>query len=101
MWVLLARAEPPDAHVWPGRRALAAIDAVAWPCMVAALVALIPNTGLVGALATALCVVVASGGLWRALYINHRYRFTTFRWGRRLALLLVMGAALELAVQVA
>jgi hypothetical protein len=31
MWLLFARAPPPDAPYWPGRRWLAAVDAVAWP----------------------------------------------------------------------
>lgn len=32
MWVLFARADPPDAPYWPGRRWLAALDAVGWLC---------------------------------------------------------------------
>ena len=33
MWLLVAREPRPDAPDWPGRRLLAAIDAVAWPLM--------------------------------------------------------------------
>ncbi len=31
MWMLFARAPPPDAPYWPGRRWWAALDALAWP----------------------------------------------------------------------
>ena len=30
-WVIFARASPPDAAIWPGRRVLAFVDAVVWP----------------------------------------------------------------------
>lgn len=31
MWLLFTRAPPQDAPYWPGRRCLAAVDAVVWP----------------------------------------------------------------------
>jgi hypothetical protein len=34
--------------------------------------------------------------LHRALWVNHRYRFTTWRWGRALAALLLVGAVMKL-----
>jgi len=39
----------------------------------------------------------AFGRLHRALWNNHRYRFTTWRWGRAVAALLVLGFAMKLA----
>ena len=33
MWLLVAREPRPDAPDWPGRRLLAAVDAVIWPLM--------------------------------------------------------------------
>lgn len=33
MWLLLTRQPKPDAAYWPGRRVLAALDAVAWPAL--------------------------------------------------------------------
>jgi hypothetical protein len=31
MWILFTPAPRPDAPYWPGRRWLAALDAIAWP----------------------------------------------------------------------
>lgn len=41
---------------------------------------------------SALTVLLALGCLHRALWGNHRYRFTTWRWGRVLAAILLVGA---------
>jgi hypothetical protein len=99
MWLLFARAPPPDVHVWPGRRALAFVDAVAWPAGLAALVlsASFPS-GVAGMSAVAFCAVAAIPRAHRAVAENHRYHFTTWRWGRRLAIVLAFGYALKLAV---
>jgi len=102
MWVLIARAPPPDMHVWPGRRLLAAIDAVAWPLGWIAFVMLAPaRTGVVGPVVVALCLAAAVLRLHRAVGLNHRYRFTTWRWGRWVLLLLLVGYALKLAILLA
>ena len=99
MWVIFARAPPPDAVVWPGRRALALFDAVAWPVAWAAFVlGLRDSSGLVGLFAIALCVVSAFTRAHRAVAHNHRYHFTTWHWGRRFVCVLVFGYALKLAV---
>lgn len=99
MWLLFARLPPPDVHVWQGRRALALIDAVAWPVGVAALVLSAPFAGgLVVQFTVACCAVAALGRAYRAVVQNHRYHFTTWRWGRRLAVVLAFGYALKLAV---
>ncbi len=97
MWVLFARAPPPDAPHWPGRRWLAAIDALAWPGMASlALSGLDGSGGLVVALAMALFGVSAVRRLSTALLANHRYHFTTWRWGRVLAWVVVVGTLLKL-----
>ena len=97
MWYVIARRPLPDAAYWPGRRWLAAIDAVAWPCLIGALAAHAPRpVGIVGPVVVALAVVVAIGRLSRAVLRNERYRFTTWRWGRVIAMLLMLGIVLKL-----
>lgn len=99
MWVIFARAPPPDVQVWPGRRVLALVDAVAWPAAWAAwLLGLPVPLGLAGQFALAYCGVAALRRAIRAAVQNHRYHFTTWRWGRWLLLALAFGYALKLAV---
>ena len=99
MWLLLARQPHPDAPYWPGRRVLAAIDAVVWPLVLAAGFAQMPKPiGLVGPFVAAIALLAALGRLHRALWVNHRYRFTTWRWGRVVAALVLMGVALKLTL---
>ena len=53
MWILFMPVPRPDAPYWPGRRWLAALDAVAWPATWALVVAQAPFTmGIVGVLQT-------------------------------------------------
>jgi len=100
MWVLFARAPPPDAPYWPGRRWFAAVDAVAWPCAAWSVLSQMPSQGgLVMAFAMALLVVSAARRLFTALLINHRYHFTTWRWGRVVGGLLLIGLVLKVALQ--
>jgi hypothetical protein len=99
MWMIFARAPPPDAQVWPGRRVLALIDAVAWPAAWAAwLLGLSVPLGLAGHFALACCGIAALKRASRAIVQNHRYHFTTWRWGRWLVLGLLFGYALKMAV---
>lgn len=99
MWVLFARAPPPDAPYWPGRRWLAAVDAVAWPAAGWCALSQVPGQGgLVLAFVMALLVVSAARRLFTALLVNHRYRFTTWRWGRVLAWMVAVGALLKLGL---
>ena len=99
MWLIFARAPPPDAVVWPGRRALALVDALAWPVAWAVIVGGMPASGgLMRHFALALCAVSAITRAHRAVAHNHRYHFTTWRWGRRLVIVLAFGYALKLAV---
>lgn len=99
MWLLFARAPPPDLQVWPGRRALAFVDAVAWPAGLAALILGAPRPGgVVGICAMAFCAVAVFWRAYRAVFENHRYHFTTWRWGRRFVFVVAFGYALKLAV---
>jgi hypothetical protein len=98
MWVLFARAPLPDARVWAGRRALALLEAVVWPLGLAALILGVPfPSGMLGVSAVALCAVTVLRRAYLALFQNPRYRFTTWRWGRGLVLVLAIGCALKLA----
>ena len=97
MLVLLSRAPRADMSYWRGRRVLAACDALAWPAMVLLLIRTAPfNTGVFGLVASSLALLVAVRRLHRAVSRNHRYLFTTLRWGRALLLLLVIGAGAKL-----
>lgn len=99
MWMLFARAPPPDARYWSGRRWWAALDALAWPIgWIVAITHASFNTGLAGAVVVALAVLMAVRRFHRAVWINHRYRFTTWRWGRALGVLLLLGLVLKLAL---
>ena len=99
MLLIFAREPRADAAHWPGRHLLAALDAVLWPVLWVVLVRQVPGpAGLVGPFVTALAVLLGLGRLHRALWVNHRYRFTTWRWGKVVGALLVMGMAMKLAM---
>lgn len=99
MWLLYARAPTPDAPYWPGRRLLAAVDAVAWPVLWVLLFnhALKP-AGVVLPVVTAVALLCAIGRMHRALWANHRYRFTTWRWGRVAGAMLLVGLVLKVTM---
>ncbi|MDP1899283.1 MAG: hypothetical protein Q8K96_02360 [Rubrivivax sp.] len=97
MWLLVAREPPPDAPYWPGRRMLAAVDAAAWPLLWVLVFSHAPKpVGLAAPFVAAVALLFALSRLHRALWINHRYRFTTWRWGRIVAALLLMGMVMKL-----
>lgn len=100
MWILLPRlAPPPDASYWPGRRLLACADAVLWPLAWCVLVAQIaPRAGIVGPVMIALAALCAVRRLGRAAWLNHRYFFSTWRWGRVALCLLVVALVLKVAL---
>lgn len=98
MWLLLARNPLPDAFIWPGRRALAAVDAVLWPLICVLLLWQIPfPLGALGPTSVGVGTVIALARMRRAVWQNHRYRFAMWRWGRGLAVLLLFGVALKLS----
>ncbi|WP_428424391.1 hypothetical protein [Methylibium sp.] len=97
MWLLLARAPPADVPYWPGRRWLAAVDALAWPLLWVLVFSHAPTpVGVAGPFVAATAVLCTLGRLRRALWANHRYRFTTWRWGRIVAGLLLLGVVQKL-----
>lgn len=100
MWVFFARSPPQDAPYWPGRRWLAALDAVAWPGLVGYwLSQFAMSGGLVAALAMAMLVLAAGRRLATALHANHRYRFTTWRYCRLILWFMAIGAMLKVSTQ--
>lgn len=97
MWLLVAREPRQDAPYWPGRRLLAAVDAAVWPLLWVMVFSHVPKPiGLVGPFVAAVAILFALGRLHRALWVNHRYWFTTWRWGRIAAALLLMGVVMKL-----
>ena len=96
MWLLVVREPLPDAPYWPGRRVLAALDAAGWPILCVLLIRHAPQpVGLLGPVLTAVALLYGLGRLHRALWENHRYRFTTWRWGRMAAVLLLVGVVVK------
>lgn len=97
MWLVVAREPRPDAPYWPGRRLLVVVDAVLWPLLWVPVFSHAPKpVGIVGPFVAAVAVLCALGWVHRALWENHRYRFTTWRWGRIVAALLLMGLVMKL-----
>ena len=97
MWILFTPAPRPDAPNWLGRRWLAALDAVAWPGAWAFGVAHVPmSMGIVGTLVIAWAALSAAARLHRAVFRNERYRFTTWRWGRVLVGMVLLGLRMKL-----
>ena len=92
----IPRAVREDAAYWPGRRSLAALDAITWPVLwIVVLLHAHFDTGLVGRVAVALAIVSAVWRLHRALWRNERYRFTTYRWGLPLVTLAFVAMAMK------
>ncbi|MEO6744510.1 MAG: hypothetical protein ABIN08_08530 [Caldimonas sp.] len=99
MLMFMTFAPRPDAVTWPGRRLFAVLDALAWPALYAVLAARLPGlTGIVLGMILALCVLSALARVRRAVWRNERYRFTTSRWGKVLAVLLWIGLCVQLAM---
>ena len=99
MWILVERAPAPDAAVWPGRRSLAAIDAIAWPVAAGLLLAEVPGrAGIFLPTAMAILALLGLRRLHRAVWLNHRYRFTTWKVGGVLLALMIVGVVMKLAL---
>jgi hypothetical protein len=99
MWLLVARPPIPDAPQWRGRRWLAAVDAVAWPLLLL-LVArqALPLGGLVWPVLVMLAILAALSRLHSAVWFNHRYRFSTWRWAKAVGSVLLFGCVASLAL---
>jgi len=99
MWILFKREPRPDAPYWPGRRWLAALDAVAWPAAWALGVTQAPiASGIVGVLIIACAALAAASRFRKALLRNERYQFTSWRWGKVLLGLVLLGLLIKLVV---
>ncbi len=97
MWILFTPVPRADAPYWPGRRWLAALDAIVWPAGWALVVAQAPMPmGIVGLVVTASAALFVVSRLQRALLRNERYRFTTWRWGRVVVGLVLLGWIMKL-----
>ena len=97
MWLVVSREPAADKAYWPGRVGLAVVDAALWPLMWIVLVlrAGVP-TGVVGPAAISLCVLIALTRVHQALFANHRYGFSTWRWGKLASLLLLVGFVMKI-----
>ncbi len=100
MLVFLTPAPRPDAPEWSGRRWLDEVDAVSWPAAWALGAAMVPaaSVGVVGPVVIAFAAWSALSRVHRALWQNHRYWFTTWRWGKLAAALLLVGMVLKIAI---
>ena len=97
MWLLVAREPRQDAPQWAGRKSLAVLDAVAWPLATFFLLYLSRTPlGVVGPVLMAAAFVLSIARLRRAIWLNHRYRFTTLRWGGMVLGLMMVGAVLHM-----
>ena len=100
MLVVWAREPRTPAEVWAGRRWLAGIDALLWPGLWIVGVWFAPfQTGVAGPLLVACAVWCAVQRLREAVFENERFRFTTWRWGRPVVGLMLIGALLKLALR--
>lgn len=96
MWLLVAREPRQDAPQWMGRRGLAALDAVVWPALALLMIYIAPEPlGVFGPVAFATVLVASLVRLRRAICRNHRYWFTTSRWGGVALGLMLVGAAIK------
>lgn len=100
MWIVVERAPAPDMPCWSGRRWLAAIDAVAWPVALGLLFSRVPGKGgLMLPMASAVLVLWGLSRLHKAVWLNHRYRFTTWRVLGIVAVLVIVGLVLKIALR--
>ncbi|WP_457356026.1 hypothetical protein [Roseateles sp. P5_D6] len=99
MWFVVMRPARPDAPYWTGRQCLSAIDAVVWPAAWILALAKIPAaTGVFGPTMIAVCVLAAFSRLHRAICLNNRYWFTTWKWGRIVFSVWLAGLVLKAAI---
>ena len=98
MWLLVAREPRANAPHWTGRRWLAAIDAVAWPLFWVFVFGQIDaSVGIVGPVVVAIALLFSVERIHRAVWVNHRYWLTTWRWGRFVAVFIAIGLVLKIA----
>lgn len=98
MIVLIQREPRPDAPYWPGRRLLAAIDAVGWPLACVTLAHQYPQAAGAVFMVTVVAVMCAFFRLCGAIFNNHRYWFTSWWVARLFALLVLICFVMKLAL---
>lgn len=98
MFILVQREPRPDAAYWPGRRLLAAVDAVGWPMAWVVLVHQYPRAAGLVLLVTVVATLSAFFRLCGALFNNHRYWFTSWWVARLLTLLFLVALVTKLAM---
>ncbi len=92
MWIVIPRRERPVMPYWPGRRWLGALDAVGWPVFwMVMLMRVETPMGGVRPFLLAVLAWCAFSRFWRATFDNSDYTFTTWRWGKVLGGLLLVG----------
>lgn len=100
VWMVYVREHKPDMPHWRGRRRLAVLDALGWPLLGLILLQRVNvPMGIVGPMLQVCLAFAALARVWRAAFENHRYRFTTWRWGRLAAALWLLGALMKLAIR--
>jgi len=100
VWIVVQREPAPDLPYWSGRRWLAAVDAVAWPLGLGLLLGRVPGkAGLILPVASAVLLLWGLSRFQKAVWLNHRYRFTTWRVLGILAVLVIVGLVLKIAVR--
>lgn len=99
MWILFARSPIPDVAYWPGRRLLAALDAMLWPALAVWALSAVPHSAaLIRPVVISCGLIVGAQRIRTAVWSNHRYRFSTWRVGRVVALLMLVGLVLKLSM---
>ena len=99
MWLLVTRQPRPDAPYCAGRRWLAAVDAVLWPAFWVMVFGHAPSpVGLVVPMATVAAIWFAVAGLRRAIWANHHYHFSAWRWSKAAMALALTGGLLKCLV---
>jgi len=96
--VVIPREPRPDAPYWPGRKVLASLDAVGWPLAWVVVAYQIPDVGRGVNMVVFVAVLCAVFRLSGAIFANHRYWFTTWWVLRALAVLLLVGFVMKLAL---
>jgi hypothetical protein len=97
MGPIFVRHVRPDTAIWPGRRLLAVLDAVAWPALWLYAIWRVPfDTGVSGKVLATAGVLIAARRVLRAWVRNERYWFSTRRWGGFLLALIVVAVVLKI-----
>ena len=102
MVVLFHRAPRSPATWWPGRLLLSALDGALWPILWIAVVLATPlRGGVLGLVVVTWALLALPFRLHRAICVNEHYWFTTWRWGRAILMLSVIGMLMKVLLLLA